>query len=133
MNNFFNKNDDELFLLLKQNHASALKVLFEKYFYSLCNFSISYVKSVDLAEEVVSDIFLNIWLNRNTISIRTNLKSYLFTAVRNRSLNYVTKEKRDWENLEIVDKEITSDNSPYEVLSYKELENVIDSFIKKLQ
>ncbi len=126
--------DDELFQLIRQSNAKALKELYEKYFQSLCRFSFRYVKSIDLTEEVVSDVFLNIWLNRKTIEIKTSLKAYLFTAVRNRSLNYALKEKYNFENLDIVDndREIRSDYLPYEVVSYKELESAIESVIKKL-
>lgn len=133
MNNFSNKNDSELILLIKQDNSIAFKALFEKYFLNLCNFSFSYVKSVDLSEEVVSDVFLNIWLNRNSLEIRTNLKTYLYTAVRNRSINCLVKEKQNWESIEIVDKEgLTSEDSPYDIITYMELESVIESVIKKI-
>jgi len=134
MSNILIKNDKELLDLIKQNDADALKKLYKKYFLRLCSFAISYVKSVDLSEEVVSDVFLNIWLNRNTIKIRTNLKAYMFTSVRNRSINYLIKEKRDWEDIEIIDIEgsIIPSCTPHEMLSYKELESAIDSIIGKL-
>jgi RNA polymerase sigma-70 factor (ECF subfamily) len=132
-NNVSNKNDSELILLVKNSDTKAFKVLFEKYFLSLCNFSFFYVKSVDLSEEVVSDVFLNIWLTRNRIEIKSNLKAYLFTAVRNRSINCLVKEKRNWENIEICDQEgLISNDSPYDTLSYNELESVIESVIKKI-
>jgi len=132
MSNFF-KNDEELFALIKRNDSKALKELFDKYFISLCGFSYTYVKSVDLSEEVVSDIFLNIWLKRSTLEIKSNLKAYLYTATRNRSINYLAKEKRNWESLEVADSESVSiENLPDEIINFKELESMVESIIQKL-
>jgi RNA polymerase sigma-70 factor (ECF subfamily) len=129
----FLKNDEELFALIKHNDSKALKELFNKYFISLCGFSYTYVKSVDLSEEVVSDIFFNIWLKRSTLEIKSNLKAYLYTATRNRSINYLAKEKRNWESLEVVDYESVSlENLPDEIINFKELESMVESIIQKL-
>ncbi len=135
MNNYSKLDDKKLFSLIKENNNKALKVLFERYFVRLCEFSEFYVKNLTLAEEVVADVFLNIWISRNKLKIKTSLKGYLYTSVRNRSLNYVLKEKRNTENI----KELTLknnlppiDNSPFVELSLMELENAIESLIQKL-
>lgn len=56
----------------------------------------------EIAEEVVSDVFLKLWENRHELSKIANLKSYLYTAVRNKSisaLRSVKKEVISWEDL----------------------------------
>ncbi len=134
MNSFLQKDDNELLLLIKQNNAKALKKLYEKYYERLCKFSYYYVKSIEISEEVVSDVFLNIWLNRDNVEIKSSLKSYLFSSVRNRSINYLIKEKRNLENIEVFDLENLKAASvtPYEALKYKDLEDAIKSIIQKL-
>ncbi len=127
-------NDEELFKLIKENNSKAFKQLFEKYYSRLCHFSHRYVKSTDLSKEVVSEVFVNIWLNRDKLNINTSLKSYLYKATRNRSINYVIKEQKYWENLDINDFEnnLTTNNSPNDILDLKELEKIVESIVKKL-
>ena len=133
MNKYSKTNDEELFLLIKQNNANALKVLFEKYFSSLCSFSYNYVKSVDLSEEVVSDVFYNIWIHRKTIKIKSSLKSYLFTATRNIALNLLAQEERHQEKLKIFNVQNKySGNDPEGIYNIKELEDIIEKIIKQL-
>jgi RNA polymerase sigma-70 factor (ECF subfamily) len=42
-----------------------------------------------VAEELVQDLFLNIWMRRDEWSVTDSMTSYLFRAVRNRMLNYL--------------------------------------------
>ncbi len=48
-----------------------------------------YVRDEQVAEEVVQEVFINIWERRASLTITTSIKSYLFTAIRNRSFNYL--------------------------------------------
>ncbi|GAB1451320.1 RNA polymerase sigma-70 factor [Draconibacterium sp.] len=72
----------------------AFRELFNLFSDGLYRFSFSILKNKELAEEVVSDVFFNIWVHRETISKIESFKSYLFTSARNISLNYLQKEKR---------------------------------------
>jgi RNA polymerase sigma-70 factor (family 1) len=47
--------------------------------------------SVELAEEVVQDVFLKIWLNRATLTKVQNFKAYLFVVSKNHALNCLRK------------------------------------------
>lgn len=71
----------------------AYKELFMILYPSLQQFSFSILRSKQLAEEAVSDVFIKIWEKRSTIDSILNLKFYLFTSVRNVSLNYLKKQK----------------------------------------
>ena len=126
--------DDKLFELIKDGNNKALKSLFERYFLRLCEFSMFYVSNTALAEEVVSDVFVNVWVNRKKIVIKTNLKAYLYASVRNRSINYFIREQRKNETFQDLYKEpdAISENSPHVELSLMELENAIESLIQQL-
>lgn len=69
--------------------------LFKEYYISLCSYSRRYVGRKDISEEIVSDTFLRIWENRDTITIITSVKAYLFHAVYNNSLNYLRNLKKE--------------------------------------
>ncbi len=66
--------------------AVAYKSLFFHFFLPLKSFSSAILKSNELAEEVVSDIFLEIWTRRKQLPQVENLKMYLYISVRNASL-----------------------------------------------
>jgi RNA polymerase sigma-70 factor (ECF subfamily) len=93
--------DHILFHQVQQNDTSAFNILFEKYYYYLCNLSQKVLKNNELAKEVVSDVFLKIWLQRETLHIHTSIKAFLTTSVRNLSIDYWRKESQHRNILDI--------------------------------
>ncbi len=73
---------------------SEFETLFRTYFTSLCFFSMKYVPDLDTSKEIVHSVFINLWERRNEIETGTSLKSYLYTSVYNRSLNYIRDRKK---------------------------------------
>jgi len=61
---------------------------------NLLKFSNTILKNNELAEEVVSDVFLKIWQNRLDVGKIENFKLYLYTSIKNRSLNYLSRHFR---------------------------------------
>ncbi|WP_394697582.1 RNA polymerase sigma factor [uncultured Sunxiuqinia sp.] len=57
--------------------------MFDHYSKILFQFSISYLKSKESAEEVVQEVFIKIWDNRKKLKTDTSFKSYLFTIALN--------------------------------------------------
>ena len=57
------------------------------YYAPLCAFAHSYVRCHETAEEIVQDLFCWIWDRRFTLEMPHGMRLWLFTAVRNRSLN----------------------------------------------
>ena len=72
----------------------AFRHLYEIFTPGLLRFSFSFLKNKELAEEVVSDVFFNVWVLRSKLQNIENIKAYLFTSARNTALNYLDKEKR---------------------------------------
>ncbi|MBK6282899.1 MAG: RNA polymerase sigma-70 factor [Draconibacterium sp.] len=60
----------------------------------LC-FAIGFLKNKEVAEEIVSDVYVKIWNNRSQLESILNLKSYLFICVRNGCLSYLRKIKNE--------------------------------------
>jgi len=63
------------------------------YYNPLCNFANGVVHDEDLSEDIVQDVFLLIWKNDHTLSEEKNIKSYLFTSVRNKCLEWIRKDQ----------------------------------------
>ena len=68
--------------------------LFRKYFSDLNLFALKYTGDTDSAKEIVHTVFVNLWEKRNRIDTDTPLRSYLFTSVYNRCLNYLRDQRK---------------------------------------
>jgi len=68
--------------------------VFREHFTPLSNLAYTVVKNADVAKDVVQQVFLRLWQIRNETTIQHSIKSYLYRAVVNTSLNHISKEKR---------------------------------------
>ncbi|MEW6702045.1 MAG: RNA polymerase sigma-70 factor [Bacteroidota bacterium] len=128
-----NISDKELLDRIKKNDSGALRILFERYFEALCFFSFQILKTSELSEESVLDVFTNIWLKRKTIDIKTNFRTYIYKAVKNQSINYLRQEKRYSQKMESTNLHlIVSDQSADQFILQQNLENEINSLLKEL-
>lgn len=88
------KTCDEIVEKIRSGDQYAFKRMFHSYYSKLCVFSNSHVKSLDVARDVVQEVFIKIWDNHEEFEIRHSLKGYLYQAVRNQSLNYIEKSNQ---------------------------------------
>ncbi len=129
--------------LRRGNHASFQEI-FERYSSPLFQFSLSYLKSKEAAEDVVQEVFVKIWNNRKKIKTDTSFQSYLFTIALNTiraNFNKLAKLNEAKHNILIefsTNKSNFDDNSNYQELLDKlhELISVMpekrrEVFIKK--
>jgi len=73
---------------LKRSDHECFQNLFAKYSQPLYRFSLSYLKSIEAAEDVVQEVFLKIWRKRKDIDTGKSFQSYLFTI----ALNVIRKQ-----------------------------------------
>lgn len=71
----------------------AFEKLYHYFFAPLYHFSRLYTGSKEESEEVVQDVFTRIWKNRETLELVRDIRLYLYTCVRNTSLNYRNSRK----------------------------------------
>ena len=87
--------DELLFLSIKEEEDPyAFRILVDKYCDALLKHCCTYVKRRDIAEEIVSDVLLALWEKKHKINIVTSLKSYLYTATRNHSIDYLRAQTK---------------------------------------
>jgi RNA polymerase sigma-70 factor (family 1) len=72
---------------LKNEDKAAFTVIFTRYYKDLVRFSFCFTKNADASEELVQEVFLKLWENRNFLSIHSSLKSFLLKSVQNRSID----------------------------------------------
>ncbi|WP_231129581.1 RNA polymerase sigma factor [Flavobacterium sufflavum] len=76
---------------LMVGNEKAFSELFNTYCNDVYAYSLSMLKNQALAEEIVQDVFLNIWLHRDRLNADLSFKSYVFTITRNLTFNLISK------------------------------------------
>ncbi|UAB83239.1 RNA polymerase sigma-70 factor [Zunongwangia sp. SCSIO 43204] len=84
--------DPTLFSLVKQGNQIAFKQVYDKYWDRLYMYCFKILNDTWLVEDVLHEVFTQIWIRKEELEI-TNLKSYLFNAVRNRALLKIRDDK----------------------------------------
>jgi len=72
----------------------AFEALFKSHFAYLCNFAQQYVQDADTAQDICQKVFIRLWEKRSDMDPQQSIKSYLFTAVKNRCLNHIRDHKK---------------------------------------
>lgn len=112
----------------------AYKELYDLFFDGLHRFSYSFVKSSEVAEEIVSDVYIKIWQIRTRLTEIDNLKVYLYTIAKNFSLNYIARNyKNPVTNLDAIDVEaVIGIKNPEDLCISAETINKIQLAIQQL-
>lgn len=108
--------DLELYNKTQSGDKVSFKVLFDKYYSQLTQTAYLFVKDSDIAEEIVQEFFIKLWIKKNEININSSVKSYLFQSIRFRSINYIRDHKR-----------IASENFELELIN-DSIENQFEDF-----
>jgi RNA polymerase sigma-70 factor (family 1) len=126
--------DEALTDLLRRDDPLALETLFNRYYKSLCQFCTIYNKDYEAAEEIIADLFIQLWDTRRDNSI-IKIKSYLFVSAKNLSLNYKQKKKdpvssiEDLESTQHIFQDVVT---PFNILSGRESYDKIFALIDLL-
>lgn len=87
--------DMELFDLLKQDDQAAYLEIYDRYKVLLQNHAIRKLSEMEDVEDILQELFVDLWDKRAVIHLTTGLVNYLYTAVRNRIFNHCYKKKRE--------------------------------------
>ena len=83
--------DNILIDSMKKGSYNAFESIFRKYYPILCAYAHRYVDMEDV-EDVVEECMIWIWEKRDTLAINTSLSQYLFSMVRHKALNLLTRK-----------------------------------------
>lgn len=89
--------DEHIIAGIRSGSEDAFSLLFHAHYVDLVGYAESYLASHEEAEEVVCELFVRIYEIRQEWQPGTNLRAYLFRAVRNRVLNLIRNNKREAE------------------------------------
>ena len=75
-------------------NESNFEEVFKTFFGPLCNYVNSYLKDWESSREIVQGTFMKVWENKDSIEINTSAKSYLYSSVRNRMIDFIRANKK---------------------------------------
>ena len=108
--------------------------MYRAYYSALCRYAEGIVKQKEDAEDIVNDIFMTLWGNRENMYITKSLKSYLYQCVHNNCLKFIQHKNVSYKYSEYIQNKrdlgylrTHDDNDPESTLISQELENKMDN------
>jgi RNA polymerase sigma-70 factor, ECF subfamily len=134
-----NFSQEELLEKLIAGDRKAFEVLFRKYYLRLRNYAYRITSDINFSEDIVQDLFFNLWSKKDLLQKVNSLDSYLRTSVHHGSINYL-KEVIQKKGINIEsDQFIRFESLHLEILNYqrdiateKELNTAIAKAIESL-
>ncbi|SKA43066.1 RNA polymerase sigma-70 factor, ECF subfamily [Chitinophaga eiseniae] len=124
--------NDEIVKGIRSRNKAVFEAVFKQFAPSMYNIAFRYVKDEDDANDMVQDVFLNLWKGAENLDERAPINHYLARATVNTCLNRIKKEQRK----EVYAKEQLLTAAPAEtshsMLEHKELEAQYRSALDKL-
>ncbi len=81
-------------VVLRIENAEQFEALFHEWYPVLCRASHRVLRDKSLAEEIVQEVFVNLWEKREQIVVQGAWKSYLYRSALNRSFNEIKRAQR---------------------------------------
>lgn len=123
-------------LLLEQiakGDELAFRQIFEAYKAKVYTFVVNYIHSEADAEEIVQDTFLSLWQNRTKLVKIDHPRNYIYTVVRNKTVNYLTRAARNEKMLKLILANMHSEmNLTEDQLNYRESQVLINDALSQL-
>ncbi|WP_372932475.1 RNA polymerase sigma-70 factor [Mariniphaga sediminis] len=118
--------------IAENDDQDAFKTLFYQYYDVLCNYAFRFLQNKNSAEEAVSEVFVKIWMKRKEIPEIKSHQSFLYTSVRNQSIDFLRKQSNKQNFVQFDIDLMATNNSPQEEMEYNELAAMIEKGIQKL-
>ncbi len=80
--------ENNLLEQIKKSDQKAFEIIFRLYYQPLSKFAQRIIDDEEVSADIVQEVFIQFWEQRQSIS-NTNIKSYLYTVVKNKALNHI--------------------------------------------
>jgi len=126
-------NRDRLLEGLKNGDKLIFEEIYREYYIPLCYYCLRYTENFEDSEEIVQELFLKLWEKHKELEINSSLNAYLYRAIQNYALNFLSKEKTKDKYI------VLHDRQPYDTfenglvkLEEEELRKILKLAILKL-
>lgn len=118
---------------LKAGNPLAFREVFMLFEKRLHLFVLSITKSEYIAEEIIQEVFIKVWMNKDELNTDLSFDSYIFTLTRNLTYNYLRDAARReairaelWENITVHHQQVDAD------LIFEEYKEIVDDIVRNL-
>lgn len=118
---------------LAKDIRSNFDQIYVTYYFRMYRFAKEYVLFDEDAENIVQDVFLLLWEKRDVLDINISLMSYLFSLVKNKSLDYIRHRLVVEEYQQELKAKLSSlESLNYTLTSEEDIESILTEAINKL-
>ncbi|SFE84469.1 RNA polymerase sigma-70 factor, ECF subfamily [Chitinophaga sp. CF118] len=128
----YQNSDEELLQILQQRRdAAAFTSLYERYWEKLVTLAYVRLQSTMDAQEVVQEVFLDIWKRSDTIQLRHSFHTYISAALKYKIITFLAKRKNETDRQSMLNLP-EADTSTEQWLSYQQLQDELESTVTAL-
>ncbi|SEJ62031.1 RNA polymerase sigma-70 factor, ECF subfamily [Dyadobacter koreensis] len=128
---FIEFNDEELFSEIKLDNHQAFEELYRRYFYRLLNDAYKRLHDRDQSEELVQELFVNLWSKRHQILLAKTFDAYFHTSLRNAVISFFRKNNKVAEYpADYTEQE--AGQVTYEEITYNDLKTAYEQSVQEL-
>ncbi|WP_319501470.1 RNA polymerase sigma-70 factor [uncultured Draconibacterium sp.] len=126
-------NNETLINRFIEGDKTAINDLYAEYSPRLYRFAMAYLKSESEVLDIVQEVFVNVWMNRNKLKKDSNLDAYLFTVAKNTIVSVFRKKLSEKDYLEYLkNKSITNSIDTESQFNYNQLSDKLNDLVEQL-
>lgn len=123
---------DTILKNIQSGNLQEFEKLFREYYPLLCHYALRFVKDTNQSEEIVQELFCQLWENRKKIKIHTSLKAYLYKATYFNSLQVLRKRGVKTQYEEYIKNNRQENSLPIDSVEEKEIYNIVNRTLTNL-
>ncbi len=125
--------EEELLHLIQiDDNRAAFSEIYHRYWKILLDITYQRVKSIDIAEEIVQDLFVSFFLRRKEITLQSNLEAYFKTAIKYKVFKLFRNQKAKASHDQAIRENFSEPAAPDTLLETKELRQKILTAAEKM-
>lgn len=117
---------------LRNGNEKIFNSIFDDYYIPLCLFSNKYIDDLDKSRSIVQEVFVTLWIKKAQLKVTQSLKSYLYTAVKNTTLDYLKHLKVESKYISELRDSSFSDQNIQDQIEENEVNQKINRAIENL-
>lgn len=86
-------NEDEIIFLLEKGDEKCMRMIFDRYYHSLCAYALKFLSSLEDVEDIVQNVLIAFWEGKRKQIFVGSIRSYIFGAVAKASLKFLERQR----------------------------------------
>ena len=121
-----------IFKKIQEGSLKEFERVFRDFYPLLCQYALRFVKDIDQSEEIVQELFYQLWKQRKQLEIHTSLKAYLYRATYHNCLHFMRQKAQANKYEDYIRRQVKKEDTPAEVLNEKEMYGIIEDTLETL-